>query len=315
MRVFSLLSLATLVFSLTLVWSGAALAAPAAKTGDKAPAVGPTKEPAGKAKGDETAAEKIDKQLAAVTDRLSELMSEEMSLTMDLMKMQTRANELIETPDKAVEELSKGGGTAKVREYKQILLQSAQKLQAFDGKYFSLMKTMKALDRDREYAAAEQQARIDELNNRLQLKHKADLEKIAILYEKVADPKTALQIYGEIYQSLPEKKRDKTLKEKIAILSEKAGNLRAAIDMYKSILDGIPEKERYRDRATGEKLGGLYEKAGDPKTALAVYKTFLAAIAPDKQDTDGKGLKDKIAAIEKKFGKSESPKQPPKKGK
>jgi tetratricopeptide (TPR) repeat protein len=317
MRALSVLLAATLVFSLTCMWSGAGLAAPAAKPGGKAddPNAGPPKEPTTKSKGDETAAEKIDKQLNAVSERLSDLMSEEMNLTMDIMKMQTRANELVESPNKATEELSKGAGNPKLREYKQILLVCAQKLQGADAKYLALLKIMKAMERDREHAAAEQQARIDETINRIQLRHKANLEKIASFFEKVADPKTALQLYAEIYQSLPENKRDKTLKEKIATLSEKCGSIKDAIAMYKSILEAIPEKERYRDRGMGEKLGGLYEKAGDLRAALSVYKAFLDAVPPDKKDTDGKNLKEKIANIEKKLGKTDTTRQPPKKGK
>jgi tetratricopeptide (TPR) repeat protein len=278
--------------------------APAAKAAAEAAAPDTPKGDAPKAKGDEAAGDKLDKQLAGISDRLTELMSEDMNLAMNLMGMQQKANELVESPDKATEELSKGGATTKLREYKQVLLQSAQKLQALDAKYGVLQKTLKTAERDRAHATTEQQARLDDLSNRLQAKHRANIEKIAVYYEKAAEPKLALQIFSEVFQSTPEKQRDRALKERVGNLSDKAGNYKDAIALFKSILDALPEKDRYRDRALGEKLGGLYEKAGDFKAALALYEAFLNAMSADKRDTDGKTFRDRIANIEKKGGKT-----------
>ena len=294
---------------LLLVWSAPLLGAPAAKVpaakaAAEAAAPDTPKGDAPKGKGDEAAGDKLDKQLAGIADRLTELMSEDMNLAMNLMGMQQKANELVESPDKATEELSKGGATTKLREYKQVLLQSAQRLQALDAKYGVLQKTLKTLARDREHATTEQQARLDDLSNRLQAKHRANVEKIAVYYEKAAEPKVALQIFSEVYQSTPEKQRDRALKERVGNLSDKAGNYKDAIAMFKSILDALPEKDRYRDRALGEKLGGLYEKAGDFKAALALYEAFLNAMPADKRDTDGKTFRDRTANIEKRGGKT-----------
>jgi tetratricopeptide (TPR) repeat protein len=301
--------LVVLGLCLLLVWSAPLLGAPAAK----APAVKAAAEAAApdtpkgdapKGKGDEASGDKLDKQLAGISDRLTELMNEDMNLAMSLMGMQQKANELVESPDKATEELSKGVVTPKLREYKQVLLQSAQRLQALDAKYGVLQKTLKTLERDREHATTEQQARLDDFSNRLQAKHRANVAKIAVYYEKAAEPKLALQIFSEVYQSTPEKQRDRALKERVGNLSEKAGNYKDAITLFKSILDALPEKDRYHDRALGEKLGGLYEKAGDYKAALALYQAFLNAMPADKRDTDGKTFRDRIANIEKKGGRT-----------
>lgn len=293
--------LVVLGLCLLLVWSAPLLGAPAAKT----PAAPDTpKGDAPKAKAEEGTGDKLDKQLAGISDRLTELMNEDMNLAMSLMSMQQKANELVESPDKATEELSKGNATSKLREYKQVLLQSAQKLQALDAKYGALQKTLKTAERDRAHATTEQQARLDDLSNRLQAKHRANVEKVAVYYEKAAEPKLALQIFSEVYQSTPEKQRNRALKERVGNLSEKAGNYKDAIAMFKGILDALPEKDRYRDRALGEKLGGLYEKVGDLKAALALYEAFLNAMPADKRDTDGKTFRDRIANIEKKGGKT-----------
>ncbi|MCX5673292.1 MAG: hypothetical protein NTU94_18410 [Planctomycetota bacterium] len=292
---------------LILVGSASVLGAPAAQAPAKPAreeAAEAPKEPAPKAKGEEPAGDKLDKQLAAISDRLTELMNEEMNLTMQLMSMQQRGNELVDNPDKATEELSKGAATPKLREYKQILIMSAQKVQALDGKYVALQKALKPLERERERATTEQKARLDELSARLQSKRRAILEKVAGYYEKAAEPKLALQLHAEIYQATPEKQRDRTLKEKVGNLSEKCGNVKDAVAMFKGILDSLPEKDRYHDRPLGEKLGGLYEKIGDYKSALALYRACLDAMPADKRDTDGKGFRDRIANIEKKAGKS-----------
>lgn len=301
--------LVVLGLCLLLVWSAPLLGAPAAKApaakaAAEAAAPDTPKGDAPKGKGDEASGDKLDKQLAGIADRLTELMNEDMNLAMSLMGMQQKANELVESPDKATEELSKGGATTKLREYKQVLLQSAQRLQALDAKYGVLQKTLKTLARDREHATTEQQARLDDLSNRLQAKHRANVEKIAVYYEKAAEPKVALQIFSEVYQATPEKQRDRALKERVGNLSDKAGNYKDAIAMFKSILDALPEKDRYRDRALGEKLGGLYEKAGDFKAALALYEAFLNAMPADKRDTDGKTFRDRTANIEKRGGKT-----------
>jgi len=304
MRHLPLLSLTTLGLCLTFAWSGPLLGAPAAQASAALPAgdaaAESPKEPTPKATEDDAASDKLDKQINMLSERMSGLMNEEMSLTMQCMDMQQRANGLVENPDKAAEDLTKGSTNPKLREYKQILVMIAQKVQAIDNKYLPLQKTLKTLERDRERATTAQKARIDELGNRLQAKHKANVEKIAGYYEKAGEPKPALQLYAGLYQAMPEKQRDRLLKERISSLSEKCGNYKDAVAMLKSILDALPEKDRYRDRQLGEKLGGLYEKAGDDKNALATYKAFLEAMPANKRDTDGKGLKNRIANLEKK---------------
>jgi TolA-binding protein len=349
MRAIWIVLLMGLAAGLTCLATAPACGAPAASPGAiKAPdaaaddpnAEPPAQKPAKKPKGEETGDDKIEAQLGAIQERLTQLMNEEMNLTISLMEMQQKANQLIENPDKAADELSKGLGTPKLREYKAILMQSASRLQALDAKYVSLIKTMKGLEKDRQHAEAQQQARIDELSTRVAAKHKANVEKIATYYERVGQPRIAIGIYIELYQSLPESKRDRNLKEKIAAMSEKCGDAKSALVMYKAILDAVPEKDRHKeralcdklsglyekggdtkaalgvyqnfipekeclkDRALCEKMGGMYEKIGDAKAALAMYRAALEAIPPDKRDTDGKGLKDKIASIEKKSGGS-----------
>jgi hypothetical protein len=51
-----------------------------------------------------------------------------------------------------------------------------------------------------------------------------------------------------------------------------------------------------------KQLAAIYfDKLKDYKTALEFYKGMLETVAPEKRDTDGKWIKDKIAACEDKL--------------
>ena len=293
-----------------------------------------------KASGDEAAAARIEKQIAGIQERLATLQQEALTVSLAAMKAQ-QAAQGTEDPNKIRAELAKGNHKREYLEYKAACENAAQQYQALAEKHLRVAGMVKALERDREKAPAELQPRLDELSNRAQDKYRSLLEKAVDYYDKCANFKSAIQTYQNLYQSLPEDKRDRTLKEKIADLYERAGDLKNAAAFYKSIFDSLPEKERFadrnlcqklsalyerggdlrsairiyeglwnapppnergKDRALGDKLGDLLEKAGDLKSALEVYKICYESIPADKRETDGKGLWDKIYNLEIKLG-------------
>jgi hypothetical protein len=313
------------------LWSAAAFgAAKAAGAGPDAP----------KASGDETAAVKIEKQVANVQERMTALQQEEFTVSMAAMKAQ-QAAQGTEDPNKIRDELAKGNHKREYLEYKAACENAAQQYQALAEKYLRVVNMVKTLERDREKAPAELQPKIDELSRRAQDKYRSLLEKVADLYDKCAGYKMALQIYLTLYQAVPEDKRDRALKEKIADLYEKVGDLKNAAALYKAIFDSLPEKSRFKDKKICEKLGGLYEKAddlrsalaiykgfwdalpagdrgkergmgeklgdlldkgGDPRSSLEVYKVCYESIPADKRENDGKTLRNKIYNLEVKLG-------------
>lgn len=261
----------------------AAAAAPGANASKEAP---PKKE--------ETPADRIEKQLKAIQDRLQDVISDEIKLAMELTAAQGRANAL--------------KGYAR----KAALFQIAERVRAFEGNYANLVKGLAPLEKERGQATPDQQKRIDDLSKHIYTKHRRETEKIAALYEQVGETKAIYELWVDYYQSLPETKRDRDLKEKVAQQAEKCGDFRGAIRWWRSIFETAPAKDRYRDRGVGEKIGDLMVKSGDMTGALSVYKNLLEAIPAEKRDGDGKSLKDKIIAIEVKLGRVAPPPPPPK---
>jgi hypothetical protein len=277
---------------LTFLWSpGGVVAAGETPPAVAIPDAGGSREPP--PKKEETPADRIDRELKSVQDRLREVTQQEIELAMELVATQQRANEL--------------KGNAR----KAVLVQIAERTRGVAANYARLVKNLKPLETDRPQATPEQQKRIDELANRIYAKHKAQTDKVANMFEQAGEFKAVYDLWADYYQSLPESRRDRGLKEKLAREAERCGDLRGAVRWWKSIFEAAPPKDRFRDRGAGEKLGDLLVRTGDFTSALGLYKDLLEAIAPEKRDSDGKSLKDKIKVLEAKLGRA-APPPPPK---
>jgi len=277
--------------------------APADKKAEKAPAEkSDDKEPSPQ---QAEAVARVEKQIEAIQSRMMALQEQEFSLNMKVMETQQTANKGVESPAKAAEQLAKGAKTKGLKEYKALLVSCAQQVQAFDGKLFPLVKAAAGLEKDRPQVPDKLKARIDEVVNRVNSKHRSNLEKVAQLYELTAEWRGALGVYTKIQKDMPEAQRakDTALIRKIADLSDKCGDYRNSLAGYKSLFDAKNPKERFNDRDLGEKLADAYEKCGDAKAAYAIYKGLLEALPKDKRDTDGKGIKDKMEKLEKQGGR------------
>jgi len=247
----------------------------------------------------------IEKQVEAIESRMATLQEEELNLSVRIMQAQQKANEGLKEPAKVTERLAKGEGAKELRQYKAIMLSCAGQLQAFDGKLLPLLKSVKALQQDRAKASEALKARIDTVTARVEAKHRTTLEKVANLYERCAEWRAAFGIYSKLYGEIPEAERVKNtfMTEKMAELCDKVGDPKMSLLLYRTLFEAKSVKDRYKDKALGEKVAKAYERCGDFMSAYKVYKALLDAIPRDKQEKDGKGLRDRMQELEKKIGR------------
>ena len=151
--------------------------------------------------------DKITQQIDSIQERLLSLQNDEIELSMKLMQMQQKALEGVENPGKAAEELAKGSTARGLGQYKATMIACAGQVQSLDRRLFPLLKSVQGLKREREDAPKEVQARIDDIANRVESKHRANMEKVAGMYEQVAEYKSALGIYLSIFKELTEADR------------------------------------------------------------------------------------------------------------
>ena len=250
---------------------------------------------------------RIEKQIKEIEDRMMSLQEQELELSMKIMQAQQKANEAIENPGKAAEKLAKGEMAGGLRQYKAILISCARQLQAFNQRLTPVLKSVKALGRDRAKVPDPLKARIDTLTARVESKHRTNLDKVAHTYKQCAEFRTALGIYLSLYKNMPaaERVKDNVLTENIGELYDKAGDPRKALLFYKSIFDAKPAKTRYTDRTLGMKVAALYVKCGDKRSAVGLYRALYEALPKDKRSAkEGQDLMKKIEEIE---GKSRQP--------
>jgi len=291
----ALLALVGLAFLAGWVLCGPAVAAEKAAPPAKAGADGAS--PAA-GKSDEGGGSKIEKTIATIQDRLMQLQNEEFQVSMEALKIQQAGQQGVDSPDKARDELAKGNTKPEYRAYKQALITAASKWQNFDARFAPLASQVKGLEREREKAPADVQAKIDDVTKKVMDKHRSLLERIADLYEKCADYRDALQAYQMILKDVPQNKlaAERPLREKIAGCYKGMGDFKTAFASYKAIFDGIPEKDRMKDKKIGTAMVDCLEKMNDLKDALELCKALLAATPGDKD------LTNKVAEIEKKGG-------------
>jgi hypothetical protein len=261
----------------------------------------PAKAPAGAdaTKADEAAALKIEKYLAGIEERLKDLQADSGQVSMAEVAAQGAAKG--QDVVKIQQELEKGSKKPEHLQYRAAVEAVAGQYRALAEKCARIVNMTKALDRDREKAPPEVQARIDAVSKLAADKYRSLLEKVAELYDKCADAKNALAAYQSIYQMTPEAKRDRPMKQKLADLCKKAGDARNAAAMYKAILESIPENERYKDRKFVEDAAAACKDAGDLRTALLLYKALWDAI-PEKDRAKDWALGEKLADLCEKAG-------------
>ena len=256
-----------------------------------------------KAEPDSELVERIETQLESVESRMISLQEQEFTLTMQIMQAQQKAQQGLKEPGKAAEQLANGERGKALLEYKAVMISWAGQLQAFDGRLFPLQKTVAGLQRDRDKAPEVLRARIDAVAGRVEGKHRTNLEKIANMYEQVAEWRGALGIYLKMYKDIPEARRktDWGMITKLADLYEKLGDNRNALLLYKGVLDAKKEKERFNDKNLCDKIGGLYSKMGDYRSALAIYKGHFETI-PKKGRYNDRDIGGKLADLYVKTG-------------
>jgi tetratricopeptide (TPR) repeat protein len=291
--------------------------------GDTAPAspgknliLAAAKESPSPGKTPEDAATRVSKQLTALQEQITALQTEEFQITTKFLPALENAKKTgkIDDPAKVRDEMGKAPSVkTDWKDYKQVYLAAAQQWQALAEKYNRLKPQLKALERDRDNASPDGQSLIDTLVKRIPDKIRALAERSGDAYNQVGEFKKALPIFTSIYQEIPEDKRgaEKVLTEKIADLydKDKTKDTKAALQLYEALYKAAPEKDRkaWATFETRKHLAGIYFDVNDFKTALEFYKGLLETFAPDKRDTDGKWIKDKIADCEKKLGGKSSP--------
>jgi tetratricopeptide (TPR) repeat protein len=311
MRMRSILSLAWTVAGLAAAgaWSSPAVAAPAAKAPDAplvvrdtlAPPSGgtpstPNDAAPGKPTGPETPAERTQRLVTWIQDRLGALQNEEIQLSMLEETNLARVVEKIDNADAAAENLFRGKLTPELTGYRQVLLTAVVQWQLLAARYVPVITQAKALDKSK--ASADLAPIIDQVQGRLQEKQRSLQEKVAALYQRAGDYRNAVKLYAALFQAIPVAKRpdEKKLLEKIADLYFKMEDNPNALAGYKLLFELTPEKDRYRDSGTGWRICEVLDRMKDYRNELQLLKA-LSEASPN----EGR-LKDKIRDVQKKTG-------------
>ncbi len=156
------------------------------------------------------------KQIDAAREKSQNLQKDEMELSMQILKAQAKANEGLEKPGKAEQELAKGKNDKELNEYRTLYRACAGQLARVEPRYAALEKqaaaAVESAEKTEEEALANQ-ARM--LLQSIQMRRRANLVRMAGMFESVADYKKALAIYVGIWQQIPEEERDKKEHEQL----------------------------------------------------------------------------------------------------
>ncbi|MBE3098817.1 MAG: hypothetical protein IMZ44_17010 [Planctomycetes bacterium] len=247
---------------------------------------------------DEAAVERVESQIFTLQNRLDGLQMEEYQLQMAMMKAEGAAAQDLAEPHKAAEQIAEGSVSPGLRRYREAVLRSVQEWQTFRGRYAGFARTLRPLERQREGLPPQVQAKIDALVARAEAKDRSLLARIANLYEKIAEYRSAMAACMAVYQAIPPDRRDgeRALKEQIAGLAEKCGDYGVAVAVITSIMEARPEKDRYGDKRLGERLGDLYAKSGDLGSAFLTYKATFEAIDEESRYRE-RGLGEKLGDL------------------
>jgi len=166
---------------------------------------------------------RIEKQLADAGEKLAALQKEELELSNQVFKVETKALEHVEDKKKLKTALAKGPASPDVVAYRNALLACAQQWQMMESKYAAVYRSLRYLDQKREAMPEDLKSRVEEAVAGALKNRRSCMEKVADIYDKLMDDKTVLAVYVAIYQMLPENQREgeTTLKNKILELKKK----------------------------------------------------------------------------------------------
>jgi len=246
--------------------------------------------------GKEDDESEVEKQVMAINEKLMALQNNEFKITMKISQAQQQAQQGLKNPGNAAQELAQGKRSTPLLRYKAVLLAAAKQVEAMDRQLLPLLKQAQALQKHRDKAPKMLQTQIDSTLERVQSKHRSNLEKMANFYDQAAAWGPALKTYMQVYQSIPEKERAKNqeLIKMIGDVYDKAGSPRQALAFYTKVWEAKPEKSRYGDKKLAEKVGDLYAKNGMTAQALEIYRTLH-----DKLPENEKGEKDRKRVLKK----------------
>jgi len=242
-------------------------------------------------------ADKIAKQLQPIEERLSALQEQEFGLMCKMMEMQQKANSVVPDLSKLPARLAKGERSSDIMKYKAILCASAQQVRRFDAQFLPLIKQVRQLQAKTHNAPDPIKDQVEAVATRVMDKHRANLEKIAGMYEQAGEWKPALAYYLQAYGMIPkaERLKEKELTESIADMYHRLGDYRHSLAFYKGLLEAKPEKQRYSDTKFAEKVADACVQGGDLKTALDIYRQVCNKIS----DKNEKGKRDRERILKK----------------
>jgi len=235
--------------------------------------------------GDNDDGSEIEQQLERINQQLMDLQSHEFDLSMGIAQAQQKAKKLLKEPAKATQHLAQGKHSRGLLRYKAVLLASAKQVQQFDRRFLPLLRQIEALQKRGDKASKQVQARIDQMADRAQAKHRSNLEKIARFHEQAAEWPQALRGFLQVYSMMPEKERteNKTLIKTIGSLYNKIKDYKGALKFYRNIFEAKGPKERYKDKRLAMTVADLYAKTGDAREAVLIYRRLLTLIPKDEK--------------------------------
>lgn len=222
----------------------------------------------------------IETRLERINQQLMDLQNQEFDLSMGIVEARQKAKELLKEPAKATQHLAQGKLSRDLLRYKAVLLASAKQTQQYDRRFLPLLRQIEALQKRGDKASKQVQARIDQTADRIQAKHRSNLEKIARFYEQAAEWPQALRVFLQVYSMMPEKERteNQALIKTIGTLYNKIKDFKGALAFYRSLFEAKGPKERYQDKKLAQKVADLYAKTGDTREALLIYRRLLTLI-------------------------------------
>ncbi len=185
---------------------------------------------------------RLEKQLGTVEEKLDDLRELESKLGLQVLQAQAKAVEGIQNTKKIEEKIRKGEKDKTLVRYQQVYAACAKRLLTLDPRYAALDAMFNSMERDLESLGDTSYTnRVKDLRDSIWRSRRANLERVAGMYEGIAAYPLAIQIYAQIVQNLPEEQRSEqalaSLKKKVVELKEKTEKMQKEREKHK-------EKER-----------------------------------------------------------------------
>jgi len=248
------------------------------------------------------AAEEIQKKIESIEKALSALQEQELGLSMKIAAALQKAGQNVQNPEKVGERIAKGERRPADLRYRAVLLAVAAQLQRMDQRLLPLLRQVQDLQRQRDRVEPPLRTMIDGLAARVRDKRRANLEKIATMFQQAGVWPQALRAYTQAYALIPEAERAKNedLTKTLADLYEKLGKPKEALALYLKVWEKKDAKARLRDTRLAERVADLYAQAGQPAKALEIYRKLYDQI-PVKKKGDRDRILKKIEEVKRKI--------------